>query len=84
MFYKHHSSSSVITLAKDAFETNVGFLADLIRRLIGELIGYSWSGVVHNAQRSFSPKPLCQSKPNFMWSLLGYEEQNFVHGIWVT
>ena len=28
------------------------------------------SVVVHNAQRS-SPKPLGQSKPNFMWSLLG-------------
>ena len=26
--------------------------------------------VVHNAQRS-SPKPLGQSKPNFLWSLLG-------------
>ena len=26
---------------------------------------------VHNAQRSSSPKPLGQSKPNFMWSLLG-------------
>ena len=61
------------------------FLAHLSQRLIGELIGYSWSGVrpasssvrrrhpsgVHNAQRSSSPKPLCQSKPNFMWSLLG-------------
>ena len=57
------------------------FLAHLSRRLIGELIGYPWSGVrpsvvcrpssVHNAQRSSSPKPLGQSKPNFMWSLLG-------------
>ena len=42
----------------------------------GELIGYSWSGVrplsvVHNAQRSSSPKPLDRTKPNFMWSLLG-------------
>ena len=50
------------------------FLAHLCRRLIGELIGYSWSGVrpssvvVHNAQRSSSPKPLARSKPNFMWS----------------
>ena len=35
-----------------------------------ELIGPS-VGVVHNAQISSSPKPLCQSKPNFMWSLLG-------------
>ena len=51
------------------------FLAHLSRRLIGELIGYSWSGVrplsVHSAQRSSSPKPLGQSKPNFIWSLLG-------------
>ena len=57
-------------------------LAHLSRRLIGELIVYQWSGVrrpsvrpssvvVHNAQRSSSPKPLGRSKPNFMWSLLG-------------
>ena len=43
----------------------------------GELIGYPWSGVRpssvrHNAQRSSSPKPLGRSKPNVMWSLLGY------------
>ena len=59
------------------------FLAHLSRRLIGELIVYPWSGVrrtslvvvrrpsVHNAQTSFSQKPLSRSKPNFMWSLLG-------------
>ena len=56
------------------------FLAHLSQRVIGELIGYSWSGavrpssssvVVHNAQTASSPKPLCQSEPNFMWSLLG-------------
>ena len=60
-------------------------LAHLSRRLIGELIVYQWSGVrpsyvvrrpssvgvVHNAQRSSSPKLLVRSKPNFMWSLLG-------------
>ena len=62
-------------------------LAHLSRRLIGELIVYQWSGVrrpsvrpssvrpssvvVHNAQRSSSPKPLVRSKPNFMWSFLG-------------
>ena len=46
-------------------------LAHLRQRLMGELIGYPWSGVrpsvvrcrrpsvVHNAQRSSSPKPLC-------------------------
>ena len=45
-------------------------LAHLSRRLIGELIGYPWSGarpssfvVVHNTQTS-SAKPLGQSKPN--------------------
>ena len=54
-------------------------LAHLSRRLISELIGYSWSGLrpssgirrPSNAQRSSSPKPLGQLKPNFMWSLLG-------------
>ena len=55
------------------------FLAHLSQRLIGELIGYSWSGVRPSAssvrrkqfQTSSSPKPLGRSKPNFMWSLLG-------------
>ena len=49
----------------------IPLLAHLSQMLIGELIGFSKSGVhpsssvvVHNAQRS-SPKP------NFMWSLLG-------------
>ena len=49
----------------------------------GELIVYpsSWrpsvrrrrpsSVVVHNAQRSSSPKPLGRSKPNFMKTILG-------------
>ena len=56
-------------------------LAHLSQRLIGELIGYPWSGVrpsvrrrpssVHNAQTSSSQKPLGRSKQNFMWSLLG-------------
>ena len=53
-------------------------LAHLSQRLIGELIGYPWSGVrrrrpsvVHNFKTSSSQKPLGQSKPNFMWSLLG-------------
>ena len=47
-------------------------LAHLSQRLIGELIVYPWSVVVvHNAQTSSSQKPLGQSKPNFMWSLLG-------------
>ena len=50
------------------------YLAHLSRRLIGELIGYSWSAVrpssVHNANRS-SPKPLGQSKPNLCRASLG-------------
>ena len=52
-------------------------LAHLSQRLIGELIGYSWSGVRPSSvrrkqfQTSSSPKPLGRSKPNFMWSLLG-------------
>ena len=82
-----------IELNKDNF---YAFLAHLSRRLIGELIVYPWSGVrrrpsyvvrpsvVHNAQTSSSQKPLGRSKPNFMWSLLGKGEQNFVRGIWVT
>ena len=46
----------------------------------GELIVYASSrrpsyvvrpSVVHNAQTSSPQKPLGQSKPNFMWSLLG-------------
>ena len=38
---------------------------------------------VHHFQRS-SPKPLDQSKPNFMWCLHGSGERMFVRGIWVT
>ena len=48
------------------------------RRLTGELIGYPWirrpssSSVVRSHFQTSSPlKPLGQSKPNFMWSLLG-------------
>ena len=48
------------------------FLAHLSQRLIGELIGYPWSDVVVRPQfQTSSLKPLGQSKPNFMWSLLG-------------
>ena len=71
-------------------------LAHLSQRLIGELIVYSCSGVRPSSsygvvrrsrpqiQTSSSPKPLGQSKPNFMWSLLGLGERYFVSGIWVT
>ena len=58
------------------------FLAHLSQRLIGELIGYQWSGIRPSSvrpssvrrkqfQTSSSPKPLGRSKPNFMWSVLG-------------
>ena len=61
-------------------------LAHLSRRLIGELIVYACSVVVvivvvvvHNFQ-TFSPqKPLGQSEPNFMRSLLGKGESKFVY-----
>ena len=61
-------------------EPNAHFLAHLSQRLIGELIGYPWSGVRPSSssvvrrpqfQTSSSPKPLGRSKSNFMWSLLG-------------
>ena len=35
-------------------------------------------------QRSFSPKPLGLSKPNFIWSLSEMGERKFVRGVWVT
>ena len=59
------------------------FLALLSQRLIGELIVYPCSGVVvvavvHHLQTSSPPKPLGQSKSNFMWSLLGKGEPKFV------
>ena len=38
----------------------------------------------HHFRRAFSPKPLGQSKPNFMWSLHWSGERKFVRGIWVT
>ena len=64
---------------------SVCFLAHLSRRLTGELIGYPWirrpSVVVvrrSHFQTSSPPKPLGQSKPNFMWSLLGKGERKFI------
>ena len=47
----------------------------------GELIVYPSSrrpSVVHHFQRSSPLKPLGQSKPNFMWSLLGKGERKFI------
>ena len=53
----------------------------------GELIVYPWSGVrrrpssvvVRSHFQTSSPlKPLDQSKPNFMWSLLGKGERKFI------
>ena len=65
---------------------NYGFLAHLSRRLTGELIVYPCSGVgvvvvvvvVHTFQTSSPLKPLGQSKPNFMRSILRKGEQKFV------
>ena len=59
-------------LGNDGNKILGGLLAHI--RLIGELVGYPWSGVrpsssvgiVHNAQTSFSPKLLGQSKPDGM------------------
>ena len=52
----------------------------------GELIVYPWSGSCHTSsvivcshfQTSSPLKPLDQSKPNFMWSLLGKGERKFI------
>ena len=62
-------------------------LAQLSQSLIGELIGYPLSGVRCGRRRrqqfqTSSPlKPLSQSKPNFMWSLLGKGERNvYING----
>ena len=43
----------------------------------GELIGYPWSGVRRPPSSSTisSPKPLGQTKPNFVWSLLKGERK---------
>ena len=65
------------------------FLAHLSRRLTGELIVYPCSGVRPSSsvrpsirrpkfQRSSPLKPLGQSKPNFMWSILSKEERKFI------
>ena len=72
-------------------ELSEGFLAHLSRRLTGELIGYPWIrrpsvrrpsasvGVRRPHFQTSSPlKPLGQSKPNFMWSLLGKGERKFI------
>ena len=61
-------------LGNDGNKLLGGLLAYLSRRLIGELVGYPWSGIhpsssvraIHNAQTSFSPKQLGQSKPDCM------------------
>ena len=62
--------STLVTLAFSIGKSeNSGFLAQMSQRLIGELIGYSWSGVRPSSvrrpsvrckqfQTSSSPKPL--------------------------
>ena len=42
------------------------------------------SSVVHYFQRSSSLKPLDQSKPNFIWSLLGKGERKLIKMVQVT
>ena len=58
-----------------------GFLAHLSRRLTAELIGYQWIRLPSASvrfQTSSSLKPLGQSKPNFMWSLIGKGVRKFI------
>ena len=85
IYYKIHSGN----------ETSLHvfcFLAHLSRRLMGELIGYpclyerrrTYVRRRRSQFQTFSPKQLARSKPNFMWSLLGYGERKLVRGIWVT
>ena len=59
----------------------------------GELIGYPWSGVSRPSspsivrpqfQTSSLLKPLGQSKPSFIWSLLGKGERKFIKMVQVT
>ena len=65
----------------------LNFLALLSRRLTGELLVYPCSivivvvvvVVVHTFQASSPLKPLGQSKPNFMWSILRKGERKFVY-----
>ena len=84
----YNVKNGVITFART-------FLAHLSIRLIGELLGYSRSSlhpsivicpsvIVNNVQTYSSLKQLAWWQPNFMWSLLGYGERNFVRGVWVT
>ena len=39
---------------------------------------------IHHFQKYSSPKPLGQSKPNFIWSLNGIGERKFVREVWIT
>ena len=67
------------------------FLYHLSRMLIGELIGYTWSGVrpaaasvvVHNAQDLLRNHGANQSQI-LCGASLGRRKQRFVRGIWVT
>ena len=77
----------VYRLKERPFQTSI-FLAHLSRRLTGELIVYPCSGVRRPSssvvvrrsqfQRSSPLKPLGQSKPNFMWSILREGELKFI------
>ena len=61
-----------------ALELTCIFLAHLSQRLIGELIGYPWSGFRSQFQMSSSWKPLGQSKPNLCGAFLGRGDQKFI------
>ena len=71
---QQNKSQKSYCLGNDGNKLLGALLAHLSQRLIGELIGNPWSGVhpsssvgvVHNAQTSFSPKLLGQSKPDCM------------------
>ena len=85
MFMEIFQSKGLSVPASD--EMFMNFLAHLSQRLIGELIGYPWSGVRRRPasfvicpqfQTSSPLKLLGQSKPNFMWSLLGKGERKFI------
>ena len=78
-------TSSSLPEAIHCLPYRFSLLAHLSRRLTGELIVYPCSGVrpsfticgiIH--KRSSSLKPLGQSKPNFIWTILSKGERKFI------
>ena len=82
----------LIYIVNKMIECQIFLLAHLSRRHIGELIGYSWSGVrpsVVVRRRSqcskiFSSETAGPIKPKFYLELPWVGERYFVRGIWVT